>query len=122
MAKRRFALARARTVRVVKNVGRKGASAAVREAREGRHTIAAVVAAGALGYLQKQGTQLPHVRQIGVSGTYGLGAYILGRMTKNEYIKHAATGLLAVAINEYIKEGPSASGDDDMSGSVDDEG
>lgn len=122
MAKRRFALARARTARTLRVVGRKGASAAVKEAREGRHTIAAVVAAGALGYLEKQGTQLPHVRQIGVSGTYGLGAYILGRMTKNEYIKHAATGLLAVAIHDYVKEGPSTSGDDDLGGSVDDEG
>lgn len=119
MARRRFALARARTVRVAKIAGRKGATLAVREAREGRHTLAAVVAAGGLGYLEKQGTQLPHVQKIGIPATYGLGFYILGRVTKNEYIKHAATGLLSVAVHDYFKSGDTTSGVDDMSGEVD---
>lgn len=107
MARRRTALARrarASTRRVASagaNLARRGASATAKAAAEERHTLVALGAAGAAGYMRREGMldNLPHIDAIGVEGTYGLAAWALGRWMRSRVSSHVATGLLAIAVN-----------------------
>jgi hypothetical protein len=79
------------------------ASKAATVAREEKHRIHALMAAGAVGYAEKHGINLPHVTSIGTAATYGLGGWLA---LKSGYIRsrslsHAVTGLLCVAIYQY---------------------
>lgn len=92
----------------------KGIAARARaEAAEGRHTLAAVAAAGLLGYLEGKAiaprggavpnsilSKVPALPKVGRAGTLGLGAWVGSRMVggrAKEYLRHAATGFLSVA-------------------------
>jgi hypothetical protein len=55
-----------------------------------------VASALGLGLVEGKKFELPHIKQIGVAGTYGLAAWLIGRFTRNKIIQHLATGLLAV--------------------------
>lgn len=98
--------------RVVK-VGRSGLSAAARAARSEKHTIAAVAAAGILGFMRREGVALPKVAALGTAGTYGALAWLGGRYMKSQVLQHVATGLLSVAAAE-LTSGSTVSGDDDI--------
>lgn len=102
--------------RLVK-VGRSGLSAAARAARTEKHTIAAVIAAGAMGFMKREGVQLPKVDALGTAGTYGALAWLAGRYLKSQVLQHVATGLLSVAAAE-LGSGAVVSGDEDT-GAVD---
>jgi len=98
-----------------------GASAAARVARDQRHTMVGVAAAAAAGFLQRSGTTLPHVRALGVPGTYGLGALILAQATRAPMAQHVATGLLAAAAYDWARSAgasASVSGVDEVSGEL----
>jgi hypothetical protein len=97
-----------------------GASAAARVARDQRHTMVGVAAAAAAGFLQRSGTQLPHIRALGVAGTYGLGALILAQATRTPMAQHVATGLLAAAAYDWARGSgsTSVSGVDEVSGEL----
>lgn len=117
MARRRSALMLAaprptviNRTRIVK-VGRRAGSAVARAASSERHTIAAVVAAGALAYAKKAGVDLPKIDTLGTAGTYGLVLWAIGRFTKSPMAQHAATGLMSVAVAEMIS-GDRITGDD----------
>jgi hypothetical protein len=88
---------RAALARGARRVGGAAASAALSE----RHTLAAVAAAAGYGFARSRGVALPYVNAIGMAGTYGLGAWFLGRYTKNRTMQHIATGLLSVAAAEF---------------------
>lgn len=101
--------------RVAKRAGRgirRGTSAAAQSIRDEKHTLTAILASGALGLAKRQGIALPKIDQIGTPGTYGLGAWVLARMTKNKTIAHVATGLLSVA-SYTLAAGDAVTGDGD---------
>lgn len=100
--------------RLVK-MGRTGLSAAARQAREEKHTIAAVGAAAVLGFAKREGVALPKVEALGTAGTYGVLAWLAGKYTKNNTLQHIATGLLSVAAVE-MASGITVSGDEDGGG------
>jgi hypothetical protein len=76
---------------------------AARVAHDQRHTLAAVGTAVALGWVARSNTQLPHLRALGVAGTYGLGALLLAAATKNAWAQHIASGALSVAAYEWAR-------------------
>ena len=83
-------------------VARAGAAAAQAE----KHTLMAVGAAAALGYMSRTGeANLPHINALGVPGTYGMVLWGVGRMTKSRTASHMATGLLAIAAYEMVRTG-----------------
>lgn len=84
------------------NLARRGASAAARAAASERHTLTAMGAAAALGYVEGSGTQVPKIDALGVAGTYGGLAWMVGRFTKSRVAEHVATGLLAVAVRDMV--------------------
>jgi hypothetical protein len=79
-----------------------------------------VAAAAAAGFLQRSGTTLPHIRALGVPGTYGLGALILAQATRAPMAQHVATGLLAAAAYDWARGSgsTSVSGVDEVSGEL----
>jgi len=92
------------------HLARRGGVRVARAAWDEKHTIFAVGAAGVLGYMEGSGQQpLPHIQQLGVYGTYGAGLWMLGRMTGSPTVKHAATGLLCVAVNRYARDSAASS-------------
>jgi hypothetical protein len=106
-----------RFMRTRRAVGR-GLSAAARSARDEKHTITAMAAAGAIGAAKRFGVTLPHVSALGTPGTYGAIAWLAARYLKSKTLSHVATGLLCVAAYQF--GGPGAmEGDDDMSGDLD---
>jgi hypothetical protein len=78
-----------------------------------RHTLAAVGAAGALGFAKRMGVSLPKVAALGTAGTYGVAAWAAARFTKSRVLSHVATGLLCVAAYQHGAGGGSVSGLDD---------
>lgn len=91
---------------------RRGASAAAKAAADEKHTLTALLSAGALGLAKRQGIALPKIDAIGTAGTYGLVAWIAARMTKSRTMSHVATGLLSVAAFA-LAAGDTLTGDDD---------
>jgi hypothetical protein len=100
-------------------VARRGGRAALSAARDEKHTITALAAAGALGLAKRYSVDLPKIGKLGTAGTYGVGAYLVGRFTKSKTWQHVATGLLSVALHE-MASGTSDMEGDEMSGDVDD--
>lgn len=76
---------------------RRGATAVAKAAADEKHTLTALLSAGALGLAKRQGIALPKIDAIGTAGTYGLAAWIGARMMKSRTLSHVATGLLSVA-------------------------
>ncbi len=101
--------------RRAKSTVRRGATKAAQVARDEKHTLTALVAAGALGLAKRQKMDLPKIDQIGTAGTYGLAAWVAARWSGNKTISHVATGLLSVAAFSL------ASGDETLAGDDDDE-
>jgi hypothetical protein len=79
-----------------------------------------VASAAVAGFVQRQGTQLPHIRALGIPGTYGLAALVVAQATRAPMAQHVATGLLAAAAYEWARGGASASvsGVDEVSGEL----
>jgi len=90
-----------RAAPTIKKVGRAAGVAALEE----RHTIAAVLAAIALGYIEKNNVPVPDVLGIGTPATAGLAAWILGKTTKSRMARHVATGCLAIAAYQFARTG-----------------
>ena len=91
--------------------------AAGRAAMAEKHTAAAVVAAAALGLLERNNVPLPALGFVGTAGTYGIGAWLVGRYTGNQTMQHVATGLLSVAAYKLGKgETSGVSGDETIVG------
>ena len=91
----------ARSAPVAKKVGGAVKAAAISE----KHTIAAVVTAGALGYMDKNG-QLDNLQVIDALppiATVGIGLWIAGRFTKSPMLQHAATGALSIAVYNGVR-------------------
>ena len=79
---------------------KKSGSAAIKNALDQTHTITAVGAAAALGYLEGQGTVLPeslNMLGIGKAGVLAIAAFAGAKMLKNRTLDHVATGLGSVA-------------------------
>lgn len=91
-------------------VARRGYSAAARVASQERHTLVAIGGAAVLGYMKKQGVQLPKINALGTPGTYGLIAWAIGRFTKSPVAQHVATGLMSVSAYE-LASGQTLSGE-----------
>lgn len=96
-------------VRKAAPVVRRGASVAARAAVDEKHTVAAVVAALALGYAENAGIDIPSIPGLGDAGTLGVGAFLLAKFTKSRTARHVATGLLSVAAYQLGKSGSIAS-------------
>jgi hypothetical protein len=65
----------------------------------------AMVGAGVLGLLDKQGTKLPTVPFLGRAGTAGVVLWWLAKNQKSAQLAHAATGCLSIAVYELTKSG-----------------
>lgn len=94
-------------------LARRGGRAALLAAQSEKHTIAALGTAAALGYVQRTGTQIPHIDALGVDGSVGVALWLGGRFTKNRTMQHMATGALACAIKGAVVSGalaPSGTG------------
>jgi hypothetical protein len=90
-----------RSAPVVKRIGKAAGVAALEE----RHTIAAVLAGIALGYMEKNHVAVPDVLGIGAPATLGVGAWIIGKATKSRMARHVATGCLAIAAYQFARSG-----------------
>lgn len=107
------------------NLARRAGSAAGRWAKEEKHTVGALGAAAVLGFLSRPSAdggpstaeKLPHIRAIGVPGTYGLALYAVARMSKSHVAGHMATGLMSIALFELAKTG-NAGGTSAVSGEL----
>ena len=110
----------------VVTAARRGGGIAAAAASAERHTLAAVGAAAALGFLKRNNVQLPKVDALGTPGTYGVVLWALARWSKSRVAGHMATGLLCLAAYDFAQTVgvPGAvmsgdGGDEGMSGSVD---
>jgi hypothetical protein len=109
-ASRTTALARApsRTRVIVQRaapIARRVAGAAARAALDERHTIAALVSAGVLGYLDREGQleRMSLVDGIDPKVQWALIAYLGARMTRSRTLAHVATGVGSVAIYDMVR-------------------
>jgi hypothetical protein len=89
---------------------RRGAGAAARQAAANKHTLFAVLAAAAVGYIKKNAVEIPKIDALGVSGTYGLLLTGAGIAMKNRTLESIGSGLISVAAFQW------ASGEDTISG------
>lgn len=103
-ALRRFGAATRIRYRRMKPMIRRGAGAAARAAASEKHTLAALATAAVLGFAQREGWDLPHVKALGRAGTYGLALWGIGRFTRSRMAEHAATGALSIAIFQLTSE------------------
>lgn len=100
------AVTRTRVIRVpagAQRVARRVGGAAARAAWDEKHTLVALVAAGALGYAQKENMDLPAIEALGVPATYALAAFVGSKVTKSKMLSHVATGLACVAVNDWVR-------------------
>lgn len=93
---------RSRASRVGSRVGSAAAKAAVAE----RHTLAALLAAGVAGAARRYDWKLPTIGDIPPTLAWGLGAWAVGRFSRNKMASHVATGLLSVGLYEQIAYTP----------------
>lgn len=68
-----------------------------------KHTLTPLLAAYLLGVAKKNGTSLPTIMGLGPAASVGLIAWAVGKYGKNQMARHAATGLLSVAVYSYGK-------------------
>jgi hypothetical protein len=87
-------------------LARRGGTAAAAVAAAEKHTMWALGAAGALGYASREDmlTSVPRIDALGVEGTLGAAAWVIGKMTGSKVASHVATGLLSVAIYKLASE------------------
>ncbi len=100
---------RTRVKEVVKRVGSKALTAAHSE----RHMLTALAAAGVLGLLHRfapETIEKVSFGPIGPAALLGVGLYLIGRYTHNEYASKGATGLLSVAVYEAAAGGVAGQG------------
>lgn len=73
---------------------------------EEKHMVGALVAAGALGVAESQGIKIPTIGTMGEAATLGIAAYALDKfgVVKSKMLRHAATGLLSIAVYEFAKK------------------
>jgi hypothetical protein len=102
-----------RTVVVARRVGSgvRRVSTAAGAALLSAERTGAMLGAGLLGLLDKQGTKLPTVPVLGRAGTSGLILWWLSKHQKSPQLNHAATGCLSIAVYELMRDGKIA-GDD----------
>lgn len=96
--------------RAAGRLARRGVGVAAQAAKDERHTLIALAAAGLLGAAQGSGVQLPYVQAIGMPATAGIVAWAAGRFSKNKTVQHVATGLLSVAAYDLARSMTSGSG------------
>lgn len=101
----------AATKRRAAGIARRGFSAASKAASSEKHTIAAVAAAAALGFMQRSGVALPKIDALGTAGTYGLVAWAGGRFMRSPVLSHIATGLMSISAYQ-LAAGQTLSGED----------
>jgi hypothetical protein len=71
-----------------------------------RHRIMALGGAAVLALLDKSETlHIPTLPFLGKAGTAGVAAWAFGKYTKNAWADDMATGMLAIAVYELVKEG-----------------
>lgn len=85
--------------------GRRFSRAALMATASEKHTITALGTAAALGYIEKNRVQVPHINALGVDGSVGVALWALGRYTKNPMLQHAATGALSCAVKGAVVGG-----------------
>jgi hypothetical protein len=85
-----------------KGLAKRGGSAAAALARDEAHTLTAMAAGAALGYVESRAIVVPHIRALGIAGTYGGLAWGIARYSKNKMAAHVATGLLTCAIRDAV--------------------
>ena len=94
----------------VKGLAKRGGQAAAALARDEAHTLTAMAAGAALGYVESRAIVVPHIRALGVAGTYGGLAWGIARYSKNKMAAHVATGLLTCAIRDAVAASAPAAG------------
>jgi len=70
--------------------------------------MGAILGGAALGFIDKPGGPLaavPTLPFLGRAGTLGLAAWAIGKWTKSTAFDHAATGMLAIAAYELMRDG-----------------
>lgn len=98
---------------MVKRAGRgiaRGARRVVSAAADETHTMWALGAAAAAAYVKKNKIDIPNPTPFSDETAYGLGAWALAKWTKNRKARHAATGLLCIALYNWIGEEEKTSG------------
>jgi hypothetical protein len=86
-------------------LARRAGGAVATAASEEKHTIAAVVAGAAVGYMQRNNVQVPYISALGLPGTYGVVALGIAKFSKSRVARHVATGLLSVAAYQMTASG-----------------
>ncbi len=86
-------------------IARRVGSAALQTARDERHTIAALVAAGALGYADREGMleSWSLVDGIDPKVQLALAAMVVAKVSKSRTAAHVATGIGSVALYDLVK-------------------
>lgn len=103
-----------RARRYARHVGRAARHVGMR-ALEEKHTVAAVGAGLALGFVEREKIALPAIPKLGMSGTYGIGLWLAGKYMRSRTMSHMATGLLSIAAYQLGKTG-------EIAGEVDGDG
>jgi hypothetical protein len=78
--------------------------------------IGIVVGGAAVGFLQKQNLNIPHLPVLGQAGTIGLAAYLLSDGGKNRIADEICTAALTVAAYELGSTGQIVGGDETPGG------
>lgn len=86
-------------------VARRVGGAALAAARDERHTIAALVAAGVLGYADREGMldSWTLIEGIDPKVQLALGAMLIARVSKSRTAAHVATGIGSVALYDLVR-------------------
>jgi hypothetical protein len=65
--------------------------------------MTAVVAAGVVGYAEKEGWNIPHIEALGVPASWGLGLWLVQKAgyLRSKTVSHVTTGLLCVASYKF---------------------
>lgn len=97
----RVQMAMARAAPVARRVGGAAAKAAMGE----KHTIVALVASAALGYADREDMleRFSFIDGVDPKVQLALAVWLVGKMTKNNTIQHAATGIASVALYDAVK-------------------
>lgn len=78
--------------------------------------VTAIVGAGVLGLLQKQGVQLPKlISSLSTPANVGILSFLGGKFFKSPTLDHVATGTLSVALWAHLGGAP-IQGDEDVMG------
>lgn len=75
------------------------------QARTEKHRVGTIIGGALLGYIDKQGFQVPELPIIGKAGTLGVAAWAYARSTGSRWADDAATGMLTIAAYEFMREG-----------------